>query len=399
MSKKVYLKNMQDDLRQPLKRKTITDRLRALTPSKLQSASTFAIIAGASAIGWIYLQDAPFAGEPVITMKIHPLEKIVTASTPKKKQPEPTDNTNDIPPEPDPADVAADRALVSGQKVAIIERPGLKTARALRRAPVKAVSERGPFGLLPKKARNGQSPFEVYSTKKDRALSRSSKPKVAIVISGMGINAKLTNKAIKELPGQITFAFAPYGRGIQPIINRARSRGHEIILHLPMEPFGYPGVNPGPKTLLASAEATENLKNLNWLMSRFSGYSGVTNYMGAKFTSDGGALLPVFSQIKKRGLVYFDDGSNGSSLTTSIAQAVKLPTRATDIVIDNDQSATGVQRALQQLEDTARRKGIAIGFGTGLSITIDTLENWSRSLSDRGIVLVPLSVAYRSRRS
>ncbi len=390
---------MQDDLRQPLKRKTIRDRLRALTPSKLQLASTIAVVVGASAMGWAYMQDAPFAGEPVITMKIHPLEKIVTASTPKKKPTEPVEPENTIPPEPDPVDLAADRAIIYGQKVAIIDRPGMRTARPLRRAPVKAVSERGPFGLLPKKSRNGQTPFKVYSAKADHSLSRSSKPKIAVVISGMGINAKLTNQAIKELPGQITFAFAPYGRSIQPTINKARARGHEILLHLPMEPFGYPGVNPGPKTLLASAEVAENLKSLQWLMSRFSGYTGVTNYMGAKFTSDGGALLPVFSQIKNRGLVYFDDGSNDSSLTTSIAQAVNLSTRATDVVIDSDQTATSIQRALQRLEDTARRKGIAIGFGTGLSITIDTLESWSRTLSDRGIVLVPLSVAYRSGRS
>ena len=393
---------MQDDLRQPLKRKTISDRIRALTPSKLQTASAFAIIAGASAIAWTYLQDVPFAGQPVITMKIHPLEKIVTASTPKKKQPvqEQPERTNDIPPEPDSGSVPPGRAIIYGQqKVAIIERPGMTTARPLRRAPVKAVSERGPFGLLPKKSSKGLSPFDIYSTKNDRSLSRSSKPKIAIVLSGMGINAKLTNKAIKELPGQITFAFAPYGRGLQSTINRARSRGHEIILHLPMEPFGYPGVNPGPKTLVASADTSKNLKNLQWLMSRFSGYSGVTNYMGAKFTSDGGALLPVFSQIKKRGLVYFDDGSNTSSLTNSIAQAVNLSTRTTDVVIDTDQTVSGVQRALQQLEDTARRKGIAIGFGTGLSVTIDAVEAWSRSLSDRGMVLVPISVAYRSGRS
>ena len=390
---------MHDDLRQPLKRKTIADRLKALKPSGLQTASVLSVAIAASAIGWLYFQDAQFAGEPVITMKIHPLEKIVTATTPKTTDLPETDQTPENSPKPDPKDLAADRAIIYGQKVAVIERPGQRNAQPLRRAPVNSVSERGPFGLLPRTAKNGKTPFQVYSAKKDRSLSRSNKPKIAIVISGMGINGKLTNQAIKELPGHITFAFAPYGRGIQSTINKARSRGHEIILHLPMEPFGYPGINPGPKTLLASAEASDNLKSLNWLMSRFSGYSGVTNYMGAKFTSDGGALLPVFSQLKKRGLVYFDDGSNQSSLTTSIAQAVNLSTRATDIVIDNDQTYSGVQRALQQLEDRARRKGIAIGFGTGLSVTIDAVENWSRDLSDKGFVLVPLSVAYQSGRS
>jgi len=252
------------------------------------------------------------------------LEKMSTASTPKKsgpeKSPDQTIADKQIPPEPDPADLAADRATAK-QRVAIIQHPGRRTARALIKAPVKAVSERGPFGLLPKIARRGRKPFDVYSSRLSKSVLHSGKPKIALVISGMGINTKLTNQAIRELPGYVTFAFAPYGRNLQSMINKARQRGHEVILHLPMEPFGYPGINPGPRALLTSAEPQDNLKNLKWLMSRFSGYSGVTNYMGGKFMADGGALLPVFSQLQSRGLVYFANSSNGASLTQSIASA------------------------------------------------------------------------------
>lgn len=393
---------MQENLRKPLKRRTLKDRLKKLKPSGLQVASVLAGVMMLAAGTWLYLHKVPLAGEPVVAMKIGPLEKISTASTPKNKSDElpPAQGVddNDIPPEPDPADIAADRAAAR-QRVAIIQRPGQLTAKPLRRAPVRAVSEKGPYGLLPKIARNGRKPFDVYSSKLGRQILRSGKPKIALVIGGMGINAKLTRQAIRELPGHVTFAFAPYGRNLQAMINSARQRGHEVVLHLPMEPFGYPGINPGPKTLLASVEPQENLKNLKWLLSRFSGYSGVTNYMGGKFTADGGAMLPVFSQLKSRGLVYFDDGTNGKNLTDSIAQAANLPNRRADIFINGDQSFTEVQQSLVELENLARKKGLAIGTGTGLATTIDAVESWSRELNDRGFLLVPLSIAYKGRRS
>ncbi|HFC05449.1 MAG TPA: divergent polysaccharide deacetylase family protein [Rhizobiales bacterium] len=261
------------------------------------------------------------------------------------------------------------------------------------------MSERGPYGLLPKIARNGRRPFDVYASKIPRQVLSSGRPKIVLVIGGMGINFKLSEQAIKELPGNVTFAFAPYGRNLQGLINKARRRGHEVILHLPMEPFGYPGINPGPKTLLAEADPLVNLKNLKWLMSRFSGYTGVTNYMGAKFTNAGGALLPVFSQLKARGLVYFDDNSNGRSLISSIARATNLPSRRADITINSDQTYSEIQQTLVNLENVARNKGLAIGVGTGLAGTIDAVESWSRELEDRGFLLVPLSLAYKGVKS
>lgn len=393
---------MDDNLRNPLKRLTLADRLNKIKPSVLQSVSGLVVLGVVAGGVWLYRHDVPLAGQPVVAMKISPLEKIPTASAPKQIDSQEPDEEKmakrPIPPEPDPRDVAKD-IEASRRGVAIIQRPGRITARPLRRAPVKAVSERGPFGTLPKIARNGRKPFDVYSSKLNRSVVSSGKPKIVVVIGGMGINARLTAQATKQLPGHITFAFAPYGRNLQSMINKARRRGHEVVLHLPMEPFGYPGVNPGPRTLLANAEPLDNLKNLKWLMSRFTGYSGVTNYMGAKFTNDGGALLPVFSQLKARGLVYFDDNSNGKSLTRSIARAADLPNRRADVTINGAQSYSQIQQALVALENVARDKGLAIGVGTGLETTIDAVESWSRELEDRGFLLVPLSLAYKGVKS
>src|SRR4029079_18687189 len=84
----------------------------------------------------------------------------------------------------------------------------------------------------------------------------------------------------------------------------ARADGHEVLLQIPLEPNNYPTENPGPHTLLTTLPPDENMKRLEWLMSRYTGYVGVTNLMGAKFEATQNALTPVLEEVKARGLLY-----------------------------------------------------------------------------------------------
>jgi polysaccharide deacetylase 2 family uncharacterized protein YibQ len=213
----------------------------------------------------------------------------------------------------------------------------------------------------------------------------------------MGLNARLTEKAIRELPGDITFGFAPYGDNLQAQVNKARARGHEIMLQVPMEPIGYPGNNPGPRTLLSDASAADNLAALHWHMSRFAGYTGITNYMGAKFLVSEPAIMPLMKEIKKRGLVYLEDATVNLTLSPKIVQQVNLPMKRATMVIDADPTPDAIAEALDRLEQEAMRNGSAIGAGSGLEVTIDTVAEWARSLQDKGILLVPVSAAYKGR--
>ena len=273
------------------------------------------------------------------------------------------------------------------------------------------MSEDGPYGPLPRIGNGNRKPQNVYARPVSASIIHSDMPKVAIVLGGMGLNAELTQKAIKALPGEVTFAFAPYGEDLQAQVNRARAQGHEILLQLPLEPFGYPAANPGPKTLMAQGlcqtragdlaqdKAEANLDALTWHMGRFAGYTGITNYMGARFLTEVQALRPVFAEIKKRGLVFLDDGAAGRSMSAQIGQIVGLPVRNGMKVIDTTPTEEGIDEALTALETEAREKGFAIGTGTGLGITIDAVDQWSRSLAEKGILLVPVSAAYRGRAS
>ena len=228
-----------------------------------------------------------------------------------------------------------------------------------------------------------------------RLCSISGQPKIAILLGGMGLNGELTRRAGRDLPGEVTFAFAPYGEDLQTAIAEARNVGHEVMLHLPMEPFGYPAEDPGPRTLLASAGEHDNHESLQWHLSRFSGYTGVVNYLGARLLSEESALAPVLRELRARGLVFLDDGSSARSRVAEIASGLDLPVRQADVVLDSGGAFRNVSDGLRRLEEIAKSGHIAIGIGTGLPATIDAIAAWAKDLEARGILLVPVSAGFQ----
>jgi uncharacterized protein len=379
-----------DELRQPLRKRGALEKLWAKRPSALLAASlAAALLLGLSTL-WLIRTPYPYAGEPVVMVKIPPVEVLQTAST-------------------DPAPEAGEKPDDGErQKVQILESVPQETVeteaaiivsprRTLKPAPLAEVSEAGPYGVLPRIGSGNRKPQNVYARPVSAGIIHSDMPKVAILLGGMGLNAELTKKATSTLPGEVTFAFAPYGEDLQAQVNRARAQGHEIMLQLPLEPFGYPATNPGPKTLMASADAKTNLDALAWHMGRFAGYTGIINYMGAKFLGDVEALRPVLAEMKKRGLVFLDDGAANRSMSAQIGELLGLPVKSGAKVIDADPAQQSIEQALDELEAEAKANGFAIGTGTGLDVTIDAVDEWSRSLAEKGILLVPVSAAYRGR--
>lgn len=386
-----------DELRQPLRKRSLRERLWSKRPSLL---ATVAVLAPLLVIGggiWVSRLPHPFAGEPVVVAAIPPPQPMTTASTDAAPGQDaaadeaPVEEAmSELPADPGPA---AEPPPDYSQEASIV----VATHRPMKPAPMAAVSEDAPDGPLPRVSARGKKPSEVYAQVTPLAVTSSARPKIAILLGGMGINQRLTQKAIKDLPGDITFGFAPYGDGLQDQVNKARAKGHEVMLQLPLEPAGFPGNNPGPHTLLADQTADENLKSLHWHMSRFAGYTGITNYMGSRFLATPDVLKPVMQELKARGLLYLEDATVNVSVSHATADEVRLPMQRGSVVIDANPDAASIRDALHQLEQEAEANGFAIGTGAGLEVTIDTVNEWANELKDKGILLIPVSAAYKGR--
>jgi uncharacterized protein len=216
------------------------------------------------------------------------------------------------------------------------------------------------------------------------------RPIIAVVIDDMGPNQKNARRAM-TMPAPLTLSFLPYANDLTPMVTRARANGHEVLLHLPMEPINGKLHSPGPNSLLTGLDDQEIGRRLTWNLERFKGYVGVNNHMGSRFTADPSAMAPVMAELKARGLLFLDSRTTPRSVGRRLALQSGVPLGRRDVFLDNERSATEVAAQLREVEDMARRNGSAIAIGHPHDETLDVLENWIGDLERRGFVLAPIS--------
>jgi polysaccharide deacetylase 2 family uncharacterized protein YibQ len=269
----------------------------------------------------------------------------------------------------------------------------IKVPQALGLNEVAAVDKRlvemSRYGPLPKIAADGSRPSEVYARPPVfGATIHAGAPRIALYIGGVGLNAAATTDAIDRMPAAVTLAFAPYGEKLDDAVARAKAAGHEVLLQIPMEAFG--DDRPGPHMLRTGATQSETLDDLHWLMSRMSGYVGISNFLGGRFTADQTAMTTMLQEIGSRGLLYVEDGTSRRSLGPTLAPSLGIPTARADVVLDAA-DASGLRTALVKLEAIARDKGSAIGEASDLPANIAAIADFAQTLEAKGIALVPVS--------
>ena len=272
---------------------------------------------------------------------------------------------------PDGATVSGSGAPVTAPKVA---------AQPLAAAPIAGLSQPGPNGALPVIATDGRVPAQAYA----RPFRPDGRPRVALIVGGLGLNAVTTRAAIERLPAEVTLSFVPYAEGLQGWIDLARAQGHEVMLEMPMEPTGYPNNDPGPYTLLASSDQADIAAKMNWLLGRATGYFGVTNYLGDRFTTSEAGMNAFMGVLRQRGVAFLDDGTmNRKPGAWARASA--------DRVIDEQQTPAAIVGQLNAIEALAKARGQAMGTGFSYPVTVEAAARWTAGLNARGLQLAPAS--------
>lgn len=253
--------------------------------------------------------------------------------------------------------------------------------------PNENLLEDSQFGRLPVIGPDGRRPMDQYA----RPWSGARGTRVAIVVSGLGLSQTGTQRAIKELPEEVTLAFAASGNSLQRWMQEARRSGHEILLQVPLEPFDYPANDPGPETLLTSKSPARNIENLHRAMGEITNYTGIMNYLGGRFLSNPDAMEPVMRDIGKRGLLFLDDGSSAQSKTEAVAKGTELPYAFADLQLDGQVDVNAILKRLDELERIAKRNGQAIGVAAAFDESIEAISKWSEEAGMRGIEIVGIA--------
>ena len=295
--------------------------------------------------------------------------------------------------EPPAADAPAPPAAPEPPQLAAAAPPGAppRAPHRVIAAPDPALLEESRHGLLPRVGPDGRTAIRAYGRDFDR---RDTRPRVGIVVADVGLNATHTEEAIRRLPPAVTLAISPYAARPGQTAERARERGMETLISIPMESAGYPLNNPGDRALLTGRGMAENLDTLAWVLGRAQGYVGaigaVGGMRGERFAAMPEAIGAVQDALRGRGLLYVDPRPGAPAPARAWGRAV-------DVVLDEPAGTRGeIDRRLAELESLARERGAALGLaGAATPVVVERIAAWAAGLESRGLVMAPVSAMIR----
>ena len=239
------------------------------------------------------------------------------------------------------------------------------------------------------------APGPFSSTRTESAVpplteTRKNEPaQVVIIIDDMGMDRKRSLEMM-ALPAPLTLAFLPYAPHVGAMAAEARETGHEIMVHMPMEPMN-PDLDTGPLTLRTDETPAAFLAILDESLSNLDGYVGLNNHMGSRLTQEREAMALLMDALKTRGLLFVDSRTIATSVAFDVAGEYGVPRAQRDVFLDHTPTIEGVRAALAHTERIAREHGTAIAIGHPKDATLAGLKEWLPTLATKGITIVPVS--------
>lgn len=271
--------------------------------------------------------------------------------------------------------------------------PPPRTVLVIPPAPPAPLHRAAPVVLPPPPTPSEvEPPWRRYAAAAEAADGRTP---IAVVLDDLGLDRARTERAI-GLATPLTLAFMPYAAEVRQEAELARARGHELLVHVPMEPISR-AADMGPNGLATGLARDEMLRRLRWDLDRFDAYVGINNHMGSRFTADADAMRPVIDELKARGLLFLNSRTSGGTVGALMAQHAGVPFAERDVFLDDDQSPAAIAARLRDLEATARRSGSAVAIGHPHDATLAALAEWIATLPRKRLVLVPLTAIVEAR--
>jgi polysaccharide deacetylase 2 family uncharacterized protein YibQ len=240
--------------------------------------------------------------------------------------------------------------------------------------------------------------YEVFSKKavpprpltKLRPLPGDRPPLVAIIVDDIGHDRAVAQQFL-DMDAPLTLSVLPHGPFSRHLAVDARTKGHEIMLHLPMEPSEFPATNPGPGALLLQMSPDQLIEQLNVDLDLIPGVKGVNNHMGSALSQSSVHMRQIFSVLKKRGLYYIDSRTTAKTVARPSARKLQLPFAERDIFIDHFENERFISGQLGRLVERAKRQGFAVGIAHPHPITHKVLSQFMPVLKQQ-VELVPASM-------
>jgi polysaccharide deacetylase 2 family uncharacterized protein YibQ len=259
------------------------------------------------------------------------------------------------------------------------------------KAQTPSLKKKPTFEIYPKEKLVPRQPLarKDIPTSIPKPVPRKALPSVAIIIDDLGYDKKIAQK-FAQLDVALTFSILPFSPFQKRIARLARSKGLEIMIHMPMEPVEYPRVDPGPGTLLTTMSPDELIDQLDKNLNTLPGVKGINNHMGSRMTSESTQMYQIFSILKKRGLFFIDSRTTAESLCEPSARLLQVPFAKRDVFIDHHLKPDFIRNQIKELIRIAKKNGEAVGIMHPHSTTLKVLQEMMPDLKKQ-VRLVPAS--------
>lgn len=221
---------------------------------------------------------------------------------------------------------------------------------------------------------------------------RPPRPRIAIVVDDLGPDRRVAEELLR-LDAPLTFSILPLQSSSRRIAKTAHAQGGEILLHLPMEPRGFPLKDPGKGALFVSMSTRELVRQLRKDLDAVPFITGVNNHMGSRFMEQDEKVRPVLEELKRRGLFFLDSRTTAKTQGYRIARELSLRTDERDLFLDNETDVQDIRAQVERLIHIAREHGTAIGICHPYPSTVTCLKEMIPKIKAAGIEIVPLSQA------
>lgn len=272
--------------------------------------------------------------------------------------------------------------------------PPTAAVEPLSEAPIPELLEAVNGRMLPRVGADGRRAWQVYARPFDR---KDDRPRVALIIGGLGLSQAATEASIERLPGAVTLAFDTYADETAGWTRRARRNGHETLATLSLQVADFPFRDLGPQTLHAAAPPAANLRRLEDVLADAPGAVGVLAIGGSEFNRTAAAAVPILKAIKSRGLIFVDATPLSGPSLVELAAKLDVPRLHVNVMLDAVPEAAAIDQELARLVAIARDRLVGVGLGRPMPLTFARIQAWAERLDTDGIALVPASAVIGSQ--
>ena len=201
-------------------------------------------------------------------------------------------------------------------------------------------------------------------------------PRLALVIDDLGYAPPELVTRLCAQPVAFSVAVLPYQEHTRESAEIAHERGKEIMLHLPMEPIGYPapGKDPGPQAILFDLKEAEMRSRVRKALAEIPYRQGVNNHMGSRITPDRTRMRWILEEIKDRHCFFVDSRTEKDSVAFDVAQELSVPTVQRKVFLDDDKSYAEMSRQWERALALAKKDGQVLIIGHIYPETVEALE-------------------------